>query len=177
LAAAELVIAMSQPFDGQAGITINCGRIEGGGPLNVVPDLCIARFNARATTGQEQSAIEQRIEVLTEAFSRRDGIAVEVHGGFHAPPRPLDRRSQKLLEDLIACGREVGLDLTARPTGGASDGNRLAAAGMPVIDSLGPVGADLHSPQERVDVPSLVQRARLVALFLMKLASGEIPPP
>ncbi len=35
--------------------TINLGRISGGGPVNVVPDLAIVRFNVRAPDAQSQS--------------------------------------------------------------------------------------------------------------------------
>ena len=59
--------------------------------------------------------------------------------------------------------------------GGASDGNKLAAAGLPVVDSLGPVGGNLHSDQEFVKLSSLVDRAKLTALVLLKLAQGQIP--
>ena len=41
-------------------------------------------------------------------------------------------------------------------------------AGLPVVDSLGPVGGDLHSDREYLHVPSLVERAKLTALLLMR---------
>ena len=49
--------------------------------------------------------------------------------------------------------------------------------GIPVLDSLGPVGFDIHSTSERVDIDSLVQRAKLSALFLHKIATGQIALP
>jgi glutamate carboxypeptidase len=69
------------------------------------------------------------------------------------------------------------MNLTHKPSGGASDGNKLAAAGLAVVDSLGPVGGNLHSDREFVKLPSLVERAKLTALVLMKLARGDIPAP
>jgi glutamate carboxypeptidase len=107
----------------------------------------------------------------------RDEVRVAVHGGFHAPPKVLDARTGRLLEDLIRCGRELGLSLSHRMSGGASDGNKLAAAGIPVVDSLGPVGAELHSDREFVRVSTLVERAKLVTVYLMKLGAGEVLPP
>src|SRR5204863_2063795 len=32
---------------GSNGITVNVGRVVGGGAVNVVPDLCVARINVR----------------------------------------------------------------------------------------------------------------------------------
>ena len=67
------------------------------------------------------------------------------------------------------------MDIKWRSSGGVCDGNTLAAAGLPNVDSLGPVGDGMHTPREYVLVDSIGERARLVALFLMKLASKEIP--
>ena len=67
--------------------------------------------------------------------------------------------------------------LSVRASGGTCDGNKLAAAGMPVVDSLGPVGGDLHSEREYVLLQSLIERANLSALLLLKLAAGEVASP
>jgi glutamate carboxypeptidase len=82
-----------------------------------------------------------------------------------------------LREQIAACGKELGLDLNFRPTGGTCDGNRLAAAGLACVDSLGPRGDLIHSPDEFVYPDSLSERAKLTALLLMKLAAGEIEWP
>ncbi|HEY1109312.1 MAG TPA: hypothetical protein VGE76_11785, partial [Opitutaceae bacterium] len=59
-------------------------------------------------------------------------------------------------------------------TGGASDGNLLAAAGLSSLDGLGPIGDGLHSNREFVVIPTIAQRAQVVALVLHRLASGDI---
>jgi glutamate carboxypeptidase len=89
----------------------------------------------------------------------------------------MDARGVELFERLRDAGRELGLRLEAQSSGGASDANKIASTGLPVLDSLGPVGSDIHSDQERVHVPSLVARARLSASLLLKLASGEVAWP
>jgi glutamate carboxypeptidase len=61
--------------------------------------------------------------------------------------------------------------------GGGSDGNLLSAAGLPNLDGLGPQGGHLHSSSEYVKVDSLVVRAQVAALFLYRLAAGEISAP
>ena len=70
----------------------------------------------------------------------------------------------------------LGLKLATRASGGASDGNRLAAAGLPNIDTLGVRGDRIHSPDEYMVIDSLVERAQLVALLLIKIAAGDIDP-
>jgi glutamate carboxypeptidase len=158
-----------------AGITINCGRIEGGGAVNVVPDLAIARFNARASSAEGQHAVEALMRRAGDLIGRREGIRVALHGGFSAPPKPLDARSTHLMDLVIDSARQLGMNLSHRPSGGASDGNRLAAAGLPLVDTMGPVGGELHSEHEYVRLDSLVPRAKLAAMTIMRLAMGQIP--
>ena len=56
-------------------------------------------------------------------------------------------------------------------------GNLPYTAGLPNLDGLGPLGDNLHRDRERVDLPSIVSRAQLAALFLHRLATGEIALP
>ena len=149
-------------------------HIQGGGPVNVVPDLASCRFNVRVTTPDGQRAFEEGLKRLSEEINRIDGISLELHGRFTRPPKPLDAKTLKLLEQVAACGRDLGLSLQWRPTGGACDGNNLAAAGLTTIDSLGVTGGDIHSSDEYTLLDSLAERAKLTALLLMKLAAGEI---
>ena len=47
--------------------------------------------------------------------------------------------------------------------GGASDGNLTAAAGVPTLDGLGPVGDGAHARHEWVLASDLPRRAELLA--------------
>src|SRR5205823_6038272 len=154
---------------------LNIGRIEGGGSPNVVPDLAIARINIRISSPEDDSRIKLRLEEIIGDINRHDGIRAKLHGQISSPPKAVDAAAQKLFDHVIACGREMGLSLSCKPSGGTCDGNKLAAAGLPVVDSLGPRGGNLHSPEEYLIVESLPERAKLSALLLMKFATGEIP--
>src|SRR5439155_13748914 len=138
----------------------------------IVPDLAIGHFNVRATTAADQKLIDEIFAKAAEEVGKRDGITVTLHGSMNFPPKPLDPRSAVLLNHILACGRDLGLVLLHRPSGGASDGNKLAAAGLPAIDSLGPVGGDLHSDREYLRIDSLAERTKFTTLLLLKLASG-----
>ncbi len=174
LALAELILKIDQAQQGLPNVTINCGRIEGGGPLNIVPDLAIGRFNARVSNVDDQREIELRIAGVLDEMPQRDGIKLDLHGGFHAPPKVLEGKSARLMDHIFAAAGELGMSLRDVPSGGASDGNKLAAAGLAVVDTLGPVGGHLHSDREYVKLSSLVERAKLTALVLTKLANGAI---
>ena len=173
-ALARFIVGLTSLADSGDAITTNVGYIQGGGPVNVVPDLAECRFNVRVTATDDQRAFEEGLKRLSEEINRTDGISLELHGGFTRPPKPLDAKTLKLLEQVAACGRDLGLSLQWRPTGGACDGNNLAAAGLTTIDSLGVTGGDIHSSEEYILLDSLAERAKLTALLLMKLAAGEI---
>ena len=82
-----------------------------------------------------------------------------------------------LLHAIGETGGMLGLDLQWHPSGGVSDGNKLAAAGLPNVDTLGARGGNIHSPAEFLSLDSLPERARLTALLLMRLGSGELAWP
>lgn len=156
------------------GVTVTAAVIEGGAALNVVPDLAICRFNIRIGVPADQDWIEGCLDAITTRIARRDGIRVELHGGFGRPPKILTDDNKHLLDLIAECGAELGLAIKARATGGCCDGNNLAALGLANIDTLGARGGAIHSGDEFLLLDSLTERAKLTALFLMKLGAGEI---
>jgi glutamate carboxypeptidase len=54
-------------------------------------------------------------------------------------------------------------------TGGVCDGNTLQAVGLPVLDTLGVRGGNLHRTDEWMELDSLVDRAQLAALLMLRL--------
>ena len=71
-----------------------------------------------------------------------------------------------------AAGAALGLDLSFRPSGGVCEGNNLAAAGCPNIDTLGPCGGNIHSDQEFALIASFTERAKLSFLLLAGIERG-----
>ncbi|MHB8764643.1 MAG: hydrolase [Deferrisomatales bacterium] len=175
-ALADLIVAWKAADGRGDGITVNVAQVEGGGAVNIVPDFALFRANLRASTAADQALLAAHLARAAREVGR-DGIAVEVHGGFGRPPREVDGRSRSLYAALAAGGRSLGLDLAVGASGGASDGNLLAARGLPTLDGLGPRGGGLHTDEEFLVVPSLAERARLAARFLMGLGAGEIEVP
>ncbi|MEZ0263554.1 MAG: M20/M25/M40 family metallo-hydrolase, partial [Phycisphaerae bacterium] len=158
------------------GATMNVGRITGGGPVNVVPDAAAVEFNVRAAAPEQAEAIERKLHDQIALACAADGISAELRGQFTSPPWVQSDSGRALFAALQMCGRELGLTLGGVSSGGASDANKIATAGIPVLDSLGPVGHQIHSPDERVELPTLVERAKLAAMLLMRIAAGEVKP-
>ena len=55
-------------------------------------------------------------------------------------------------------------------TMGASDANLIAALGVPVLCGLGPVGGAMMTRDEYIELPTLAERATLVAALAHKLS-------
>jgi glutamate carboxypeptidase len=168
LARCITAIAAMQNLD--RGITVNVGRIEGGGPTNIVPDLAMCRFNVRCDDLTDQAGVASELTELV-ASTNADGISAELHETSSCPPKPITDATSRLFDTVSRCGKELGLDLLWHPTGGVCDGNRLVAAGLPTIDTMGPRGGNLHSDSEFIMLDSLVERATLAAMVLIRLGA------
>lgn len=172
-AAADAMAAIDALNGRRPGVTFNVGYVHGGGALNVVPDRCVFKFNVRTAAPEDASWVQEQIDAVIDSH-RREGIRFERHGGFTRPPKPVDPRLQRLIDHIGDCGRQLGTPLAFRATGGCCDGNNLAAYGLPNVDNLGVVGRDIHSDAERMRISSLGERARISALLLLRLASGDL---
>jgi glutamate carboxypeptidase len=175
--AARFAVALDALTGARAGLTVNVAKIDGGGPNNVVPDNAVVRFNARADRAEDADWFLSETKRLVAVSNAREGYRAHLHGGFARPPKPMTRELEAFFRALKDCGVELGLDIGWKATGGVCDGNNIAAAGVPVIDTLGARGGDIHSADEFVRLDSLEERAKLSALLLLRVAAGDIPNP
>jgi glutamate carboxypeptidase len=171
LAAAELALRMAAA-NGE-GLKVNPARIDGGGPNNVVPDHAVLRINMRPSLRADQEKAQKTLEEAVAGIETRHDVRITMHGGWSRPPKPLDVGATRLFELVARCGADLGQAIGWRDTGGVCDGNNIAACGVPVVDTMGVRGGAIHSAEEYLIVESLVERARLSALAILRLASGE----
>jgi len=178
-ALAEYLTAANRLPAKMPGVLLNIGSIRGGGPAtNVVPDFAEALLDVRITHLAERATVEARLQALLAPINAREGFRIELGGGFNRPPMESTPVTEAVFAALQQCGRDLGqASFSWVHAGGASDANNLSAAGLSCLDGLGPVGDRLHSPDEWVHLPSLTARAQVAALFLHRLAAGEIKLP
>lgn len=178
-ALAEYLVAVHRLPQELPGVLLNIGSIRGGGPAtNVVPDRAEASLDVRVTQTADRTAVLARLEALAAPINARDGHRLELTGGFSRPPMERSAAADAAFAAWQAAGRDLGLaPFSWVHAGGASDANNLVAAGLPCLDGLGPVGDRLHSAEEWCDLPSLVDRAQVAALWLHRFAAGEVGRP
>ncbi|NVJ97182.1 MAG: hydrolase [Alphaproteobacteria bacterium] len=160
--------------DGRPELTVNPAVIQGGVAPNVVPDMALCRFNVRLKEPEDAVWFETEVNKIVAAHDVEEGYSVHLHGGINRPPKALSDANIKLMDAIRACGAELGIAIDYVPTGGCCEGNNLAAAGLPNVDTLGVRGANIHSADEFVCADSFAERARLSALILMAFASGQL---
>ena len=172
VAASEVTLRL---FDARSpALAVNPARIDGGGPNNVVPDTAVLRVNFRPGDAGEIARARDLIDATTRAVAERHDVAVTVHGGFNRPPKPIDADAARLFALVRDAGAPLGLSIAWRDTGGVCDGNNIAAAGVPVVDTMGVRGGAIHSADEYLLVDSLAERAALSALTISRIAQGEL---
>jgi glutamate carboxypeptidase len=169
LAAADVALRLVEARGPR--LSVNPARIEGGGPNNVVPDLAVLRVNFRPATLGEIDRARAHIDAAVAMVAAKHDVAIEVHGGFNRPPKPIDDGAAALFALVRDTGGDLGLDIAWRDTGGVCDGNNIAAAGVPVVDTMGVRGGAIHSADEFMIVDSLAERAALSAVTMLRIAA------
>ena len=171
VAAGDLALRLAR--SGCEGFTVNPARIEGGGPNNVVPDLAVLRVNFRPRDRAAIATAGVLIHATADAVGADHAVTVDVHGGFTRPPKPVDPAAARLFDLVGRAGAALGLAIARCDTGGVCDGNNIAAAGVPVVDTMGVRGGAIHSADEYLLVDSLAERAALSTIAILQLAAGD----
>ncbi len=171
LAAAHLTVAVQQLNGRWPSVTLNVGVLEAGDRPNVVADRARLLIDLRAGRTAEFTAALAELGALA---ARESVPGVRAAVAVHAPTAPWERDAGTagLLDLAAAVGAGIGVPVRAAATGGCADANLLAAAGIPVLDGLGPVGGADHSPDEWLDLESVVPRVALLAGLIDAVARG-----
>lgn len=172
VALSQLMAKLSNLSGQREGLTVNPAVISGGVAANVVPDMAKCIFNVRLEKLADQDWLQEQLTALIDETNQIDGISAALFGGINRPPKEISPANQVMMDMMTLVGSELGISLTYKPTGGCCEGNNLAAAGLPNVDTLGVIGGLIHSDQEYVDVSSFVPRTQLAAATMMAFGAG-----
>jgi len=167
---AQKIAALHAMTDFAAGTTVNVGTVKGGERPNVVADHAFAEVDLRAWSQEEADRAIARMREICEQPGV-PGTTARFSGDMNFPPWPPGLPgTERLVALMQAAGRDLGLDVRAIKTGGGSDGNHTSAV-APTIDGLGPKGSRAHSADEFIEVATLLERTKMIALFLDRWAA------
>lgn len=170
LALAQQTIALHLLNRMRPGVTVNVGVIAGGTVPNVVPAHASARVDVRVTHPEDMDLVADAIERIAST-TYVPGTTTVLTGGWHLPPMPRTPAISNLVEQAYDCAADLGFTVGDTATGGVSYANLLAGLGLPVLDGLGPCGANAHNAElEHVVVATIVPRTALLALLILRQA-------
>jgi glutamate carboxypeptidase len=152
--------------DPAVGTTISCGLVRGGSAANVIPERAEAEIDVRVPDASEEARVREGFDELR---ARRAGAQLDVAELHSRAPLERTPAISAAAKRARALGSLLGLELGQGRAGGVSDANIAAAAGVPVLDGLGPEGGGAHAIDEHVRLASLVQRTALIALLIAEV--------
>ena len=138
-------------------------HVLGGTTTNVIPEHATCSVDVRFSTLTEAERIDNTLRNLAPFDDR---VTLEVTGGINRPPLERTEEVVRLYETARGVAASFDYDLGETQVGGASDGNFVAAMGVPVLDGLGISGDGAHTLQEHIIVSDIVKRGALVSLLL-----------
>ena len=149
-----------------SGITLNVGVVHGGTRSNVVAAEAQGEIDVRFSTEAESREIERILSSLKPIDER---TKVFVSGGINRPPLERTPAVVELFEKARAIASDLDFELGEAQVGGASDGNFLAAMGIPVLDGLGISGDGAHAVHEHIEADDIARRGALIGGLLLSI--------
>lgn len=151
-----------------SGRIVNVGVVTGGTATNVVAEHARAWGNIRFPDTASGEQLVRDLHALARGGEDAP-LWVRVRSSINRPAKPLTPETMSLAEAARAAAADLGQTMPFSTTGGVCDGNNMQAAGLPTIDTLGVRGGGLHTPQEWIELSSLVERGQLLALLIARL--------
>jgi glutamate carboxypeptidase len=165
---AHKALAFSALTDLSKGITLNVGVVSGGQTVNTVAPWAKCEVDLRFITHADRKATMEKVEaIVTNSFVPGTSARLEITGEFLPLVENADGKA--LFGQYAAALREFGFETQALFTGGCADSGFAASTGAPTICAVGPVGGRAHSPEEYLEIDTMVPRAQALALAIMRL--------
>jgi glutamate carboxypeptidase len=165
---ARKVQALHAITDLGRGITVNVGLVSGGQSVNTVAPYATGQIDLRYVERPDRDEAMGRIhEIIGRAFVPGTRAKLSIRGEFL--PLTQNPASARLFEGYREAAAASGMDVRGEFAGGCADSGFTAAVGAPTLCAVGPIGGKAHSPEEYLEVGSLVPRAQALARAILRL--------
>lgn len=160
--------------DLDTGITVNVGLVKGGIGPNTVAEDALARVDFRYVNQGDDEKLINRLEAVA-AGQNVPGTSTCFDIVTSRPPMPVCKKNVFLFQVVKKAADALGIPINDSFRQGVSDANILADENLPVVDGLGPLGAEDHSDNEYMIKSSLLERTILLANSIY--ACRDLNPP
>ena len=168
---AHKIVALHALTDLPRGLTVNVGLVSGGQSVNTTAPLAEGRIDLRYVKPADRSyALDEIHRIVETATVPGTKASLEILGEFLPLTQSAD--SGNLFDAYAAASKDLGMTVKGEFAGGCADSGFTAGVGCPTLCAVGPVGGNAHTPEEYLEVESMVPRAQALALAIMRL-----PPP
>jgi len=168
---ARKVQAVHALTDLARGITLNVGVVRGGQSVNTVAPWAEFDIDFRYVEPAQREEILARIEAIVRTANvPGTKSSWRINGEF----LPVTQGAAS--EALFALYRDASgnPELKGEFSGGCADSGFTAAVGAPTLCGVGPVGGKAHTPEEYLEVESLVPRAQALARAICRLEQAGL---
>ncbi len=165
---AAKITAIHALTDLKRGITLNVGLVSGGQSVNTVAPWAQGQIDLRYKEPADRDEIMGRIhDIIARSYIPGTRAKLTIRGEFL--PLTQTPAAARLFDMYRDAAGESGLSITGEFSGGCADSGFTAAVGAPTICAVGPVGGKAHSPEEYLEVATLVPRAQAMARAILRL--------
>ncbi len=170
---AAKITAIHALTDLKRGITLNVGLVSGGQSVNTVAPWAQGQIDLRYVEPADRDEVMGKIhDIIGRSYVPGTRAKLTIKGEF-LPLNPTDA-STRLFEMYKGAAKRSGLSVTGEFSGGCADSGFTAAMGAPTICAIGPVGGKAHSPEEYLEVATMVPRAQAAARAILALEQAGL---
>jgi len=153
------------------GQTVNVGLISGGQSVNTVAPAASCDIDLRYVEPEDRDEVVDSIRQISDTCSV-EGTSAEISILGEFRPVKQSEAAAALFADYTANAAEAGLSIEGEFSGGCADSGFAAGVGAPTLCGVGPVGGKAHSPQEYLELETIVPRAQAAALTILRMRPG-----
>lgn len=165
---AQKIVAIHALTDLKRGITLNVGLVSGGQSVNTVAPWAQGQIDFRYREPADRDEIMGKLhEIVARSYVPGTKSRLTIRGEFL--PLTQTPTAARLFEMYVDAAKESGLTTTGEFSGGCADSGFTAAVGAPTLCSVGPIGGKAHSPEEYLEVGSMVPRAQALVRAILRL--------
>ena len=161
-ALAHKTVAIADLTDLPLGITLNVGLVSGGQSVNTVAPSARGEIDMRYARHVDRDRIVRAIETIV-ATEHVPGTSATLTIKGEFLPLEQTEGDARLLAQYKQAALSAGLTPEGESTGGCADSGFTSAGGTPTLCATGPVGGLAHTPEEYLEVESIVPRAIALA--------------
>ena len=159
---------------GGTSATLDAGKVraEATGKPNIIAPVAVARGDLRALTADQIARVQGKMRAIVAANRLPGVLTAELTFEEGYPPMAPTPGNAALLDRLNIVNADLGLPEMAAldPVKRGAGDISFVAEDVDGLVGLGPASSGDHTPNERVDIPSIGRQATRAAILMSRLA-------